>query len=251
MKLSDLTVIYNYKEPLTKVTSGFGYFGCLSGTQEQDKLQCHICGELFKDLGMHVVYKHQVERHDYKERFGLARLTKLISPTYKDEKREAFLKAFDEKKRQKMSKKGHDKALQTPSKGGVKISLETMNKRGSCPDQIIAKILETEKKLGHVPSLVEFQREDFGQRYWALIKRTFKTWNNVLKVARLKKIHSPSRFVTHRYHPEELLEYISIFKQEEGRIPRYSDFSNGMLPAYTTYKSHFGTLEKARQLAHI
>lgn len=252
ISLNKLVVVYDYKEPLAKVQSGFGYYGCLSGTSDKEKIQCHVCGKLFKDLNFHLKV-HDIPVKDYKQKYGLASSTKLISPVMKQQRREKFMETFTFEKREKYRAMACKAWVASEKKGGAnrKLSLETKNKRGSCPDQIIAKIIETTKKLGHVPSLQEFMREPFGDRYWHLIRRTYKTWNNALKVANLRRCLSPSQFITHKYHPSELIELLSIFTQEEHRIPRYSDFGNGMLPAYTTYARKFGTLEKARSLAGV
>lgn len=254
MKLSDLILVYDYKEPLTKIPDslGFGYYGTISGTQDKTKIQCHVCGLLFKSLFFHIL-SHDMTTTEYKERYGLAYQTTLTSPQFKEEKRQRYLQIFNATKRKTMRQKGQVQANKNPNFAkGRTLSLETKNKRGSCPDQILAKIQEATTTLGHTPSLLEFQREEYGQRYWALIKRTFKTWNNALKIANLKpknpKHHTQG---SKRYSKEELLENIRIFKQETNRAPTYSDFGTEMLPAYTTYQSHFKTLDNARTLAGI
>jgi len=258
-----MTIVYNYKEPLREIPKefGFGYYGCISGTEDMTKIQCHICGFLGKNLIFHIRGKHQMEQADYKEKFGLARKSKLVSPVYSKEKREAYLLKFDEAKRIKIRELATAKALSS-DKNSTEIRrsrkqdlrLEVKNKRGSCPDQILSKIFQVEQEIGHVPSLTEFRRYEFGERYWHLIRRTFKTWENALKMAGLEKkvpSNNSSPFVIHKYNSEILLEYLSLRTQETRRIPRYSDLGEGMLPHYTTFARHFGTLENARRLAGV
>ncbi len=266
MRLSDLIVIYDYKEPLKAIPEslGFGYYGCISGTQGGTKIQCHICGLLFRCLSSHIGRVHNMGIREYQDLFSLVYETKLISPEFKKERRETYMQTFSKEEREKNQRKASKKAGRQYGKihARPKLSLETLNKRGSCPDQIIAKILEVKKKLGHQPSQREFMVQDDGEKYFRYIRRTFKTWNEAIKVAGLtpqarweagRAYSKPERKPTGRrgYSKEELIEYLKLFKQEENRVPRCSDFGLGILPHIRTYQHHFKTLQNARSLANI
>lgn len=266
MKLSDLTIVYDYKEPLATVSRsvGFGYYGCISGSQDLNRIQCHICGKLFRDLNVHARNVHELTPKDYKDKFSLAYETKLISPKMKQERRDTYMATFNLKEREKNRKKAL-KASMKATTGKVharsEISLETKNKRGSCPNQVIAKILEVTKKLGHQPSQREFMIQEGGEKYFRYIRRTFKTWNEAIKVAKLvpkTKKENSHKGKYQRRHPgkrgyskEELVEYLRLFTQEEQRIPRCCEFGLGILPHIRTYQNHFGTLEKARSVSGV
>lgn len=63
----------NYKEPLTKVVDGHGYYGTIAHTQCGGKIQCHICGFLYKDLSSHLRNTHKMTSKQYRERFQIAK----------------------------------------------------------------------------------------------------------------------------------------------------------------------------------
>jgi hypothetical protein len=53
------------------------------------------------------------------------------------------------------------------------------------------------------------------------------------------------------YSDEELLEYLRIFAQENGKVPTATDFRRGLLPSYECYIRRFKTIENARRLAGV
>jgi len=72
-----------YKEPMTQLTKseGFGFKGALLQTLNGEKLLCSVCGGLFVNLGFHIHSAHKLKAKEYKERFGLAYGTSLVSDT--------------------------------------------------------------------------------------------------------------------------------------------------------------------------
>ena len=128
--------------------------------------------------------------------------------------------------------------------------METKNKRGVCPDQLLAKIKEVAEKVGHTPSLVEFIEVTGTQRFKHLIFKTFGSWKNALKMVNLQpKEKRMGRYI--KYSSEELLEYLVIFAQENLRIPTSTDCRRGLLPDSAVYTRRFGSLPKARELAGV
>jgi len=251
--MEDLIPIDIYKEPLKKVEGGFGYLGCILQSKDESKIQCHICGELHYNLALHI-RKHKISATEYKDRFQLMHKTKLISRVCRDEARMRFMKNFSFEERKAMQAEGLKRLLANPHRTtqGKKETLEMKNKKGSCPDQIIEKIKSVATELGHTPAIAEFVASTDGEKYLRYIRRTFKTFHNALKIANLTpKEIKPSKFTVWKYNPETLKEFLNIFSREENRIPRYSDLGTGILPHYTTYARHFGTLEKARQESGI
>lgn len=207
----------HYKEPLLKIPrgKGFGYYGALLGTVEGDKIQCHICGKLYKNIGGHIFNTHKILKNQYKTMFKLAFSTALVSEdqrmalkqrtldwlktltpeqklAYKLKSKERCKKRFASMTRQEIYKMmSHPKQL------------ETDNKRGTCPDQLLDKIKQVIKKLGRVPSSKEFVKECGTQRYKHLIFKVFGSWNNALKMIG-EQPKKPSR----HYEKEELLNYL-------------------------------------------
>lgn len=246
--------ISNYKEPLKEVpkADGYGYYGCLLETVDKRFVQCHVCGGLFKSLGFHTKFVHNLPVKEYRQKFQLSPTTALISDDYREVLKQntlKWLKSLTAKQKLafwKAAKLGRESRVTAQPK----ISLETKNKRGTCPDQLISKILEVKEKMGRTPSLAEFIRETDGQRYKHLIFATFGSWLNALKIAKLK----PKDQVMggyRNYSDEELLESLTIFAQENKSIPTATDCKRGFLVPYEVYQRHFGTFENARQLAKV
>lgn len=251
----------HYKEPLLKVPKkdGFGFYGALLMTEDGDKCQCHICGKLFSGLSRHVNQAHKINVFDYREKFMLARSTALVSETFRDRLKQNTLDwiAREEKKngkhwREKMYKKiGKMGSLKRRNHYQPKESLESKNKKGTCPDQLLAKIQEVAKKIGKTPTLHEFIFETGGQRFKHLIFVTFGSWLNALKMAKLQPREHSGTGVMRKYSDEELLEYLQIFAQENNRIPTYSDCRRGLLPTYEVFTRRFGSMPKAREIAGV
>lgn len=247
---NEFLTLQHYKEPLTKVKSGYGYYGCLLSTLDGSKIQCHICGKLFQSLVFHLPSAHDINTKDYRERFGLARLTALVSENMRKEMKQKSLNwiSIMEKKH------GKNWRLQLQEKGrrGAKLrprlqpkeALETKNKKGTCPDQLLHKIKETEKEIGHVPSKEEFIKYCGSQRYVHLIYKTFGSWSNALR----KLGFTPQ---TQSYDDSQLLEFLKIFYETNNKIPTHTDSKRGLIPPSSTYKNHFGSLVIAREMAGI
>lgn len=254
---------YNYKEPLLAVpaSQGFGYYGVLLGSSDGKFVQCHICGKLCRDAGRHAQGAHKVYATEYKERFQLARQTALCSEQMRSEKRDTFMKwlsAKSEGEQEAINKRALDALMLahqiSKEKGistkGVSHRLETANKRGACPDQLLEKIEEVHKKLGHTPSKAEFITE-VGSRYWDLILKVFGTWNTALAKLDLIPQTSARKNGYRHYTNEQLLEYLRVFTNANGRPPTYTDFLRRLMPDYLTYQRRFGGIEAARQLAGV
>lgn len=247
----------HYKEPLKEVTNGFGYIGALCSTLDGDKLQCHLCGELYRCLDKHIFNTHNMKVDEYREKFELARTTALISETIREERKQRTLlwiaeqdKKYGKNWRERLVAQGRAGALKR-SKGQPKVRLETKNKRGVCPDQLIAKIQEVAKKLNHTPSKNDFIRETGGQRYVHLIYATFGSWTTAVTKANLKAKVVVQNGGRRNYNGEELLEFLSDFYRNQKKIPTETDCRRGLIPPSSTYRSYFGSLPKARELAGI
>ena len=87
-------VLVNYKEPLIEVEKGFGYLGALRMTQDGTLMECHVCGQLYKDVGRHVNNAHNITATQYREKFQLARTTALVSEAEREERKRRAMKYF-------------------------------------------------------------------------------------------------------------------------------------------------------------
>ena len=255
----------NYKTPLREIENGYGYYGALLSTIDGSGVQCHICGELLSDLSGHIRIHDKITVPEYREKFMLSVRTALISEDERLVRANRTIKWMKSHK----NKKWQDTATEAEKKAHYKrmnearwafkrgLSLETKNKRGTCPDQLLDKILEVAHNLGKTPTVIEFIDETGGQRFTNLINKTFGSWSNALKEANLelhKQVHNGGRHKFEHegrgYSDDQLLEYIRIFAEENRRIPTQTDCKRGLLPEYSCYK-RFGGLPTAREIANI
>ena len=58
-----------------------GTFGVL--LDDSDRVQCHVCGNWYANLGPHTYQAHGLTANEYRQAFGLMQATKLIGPTYR------------------------------------------------------------------------------------------------------------------------------------------------------------------------
>ena len=236
---------YNYKEPLTKVKDGHGFYGALLVSLDGEKVQCHICGKLFRSLGGHIWGKHRILARDYKETYGLAYTSSLVSELTRKRIQEQAglwwknLSAAEKKWRTEQVVK--NRSLRSDDQ--PKLTLEDKNKRGTCANQLIDKIKEVKEAVGHTPSLKQFVAFTGTQRYKHLIFETFGSWNAALKIAKLQ-LHKQNA----SYSKEELKEYLINFYEKNGRHATVSDANRGLIPSNKWYIRRFGTLRLANQL---
>jgi hypothetical protein len=251
-KKEDLT-LHNYKEPLTKIEGGHGYYGTITATVDGKYIQCHICGDLFENLGNHLRHDHKTNGKEYKERFGLAFMSALVSETYRLKQKKRSVKWWhnlsDEEKsrRKEMARRNRRKNNKQPRQ-----QLETKNKRGTCPDQLLEKIREVADKLGRTPSKRDFIKACGTQRYVHLIYKTFGSWSGAVDMAGYRPLNNKvGKGGYRKYEDEELLAYLANFAEEHKEIPSYSDFFRGDLPSLGVYERRWGNLENARVVAGV
>ena len=247
--------IKNYKEPLKKIPrkEGFGYYGTILVSKDGTLIQCHMCGKLFASLPGHIQRAHKTKVTDYKKTFDLAKSTALVSEMERYRMKQAmlnYIKTLTPQQQKERREKMRD-IFRKRGKFQPTISLETKNKRGTCPDQLLAKITEVAKKLKHTPSLGEFIDETGTQRFKFLIIKTFGSWKNALKMLKMSPKGSHSKGGRVKHTDQQLLEYLKIYTQENRKLPTATDCKRGLLPTYETYERHFETFENARQLAGV
>lgn len=246
--------LHNYKEPLSPIKKGFGYYGTISATIDGKYIQCHICGGLYENLGGHLRGKHQLLGREYKERFGLAFMSALVSEGYRNENTKRSLlwwSSLSEDDKAKYKKKSAENARlkHTPQ---PKQALETLNKNGTCPAQLLEKIKEVAETLGHTPSKKEFIATTGTQRYVHLIYKTFGSWTTAVETTgQTPKDKNHGKGGYRRYEDDQLLDYLANFAEKNGRVPSYTDFYRELLPTLSVYEKRWGNLENARQAAGV
>lgn len=259
----------NYKEPLAKIPPeiGIGWYGTLAADVKTGKVQCHLCGQFLESLPGHIFSTHKMKTREYREKFGLAYTTALVSESHRmllKQKTIDWLKNMTpeekEEYKQRLKRVGRENAHKSRGTLGLKKTMEGMNKDGSCPDQTLDAIIKVKEELGHVPSKKEFIAHKKSQRYVHLAYKHFGSWNKAIEMCHFDAKdddREQRRNAVHRnggrstYTDDDLLEYLRIYAQEYGQIPTASDWKRDLLPGYDTYLDRFGDIETARQLAGV
>ncbi len=254
----NMLTLKNYKEPLKRIpeSEGIGWYGTLAADVKTGKVQCHLCGEMRESLPGHIFSTHKMKTRDYREKFGLAYTSALVSENQRLRLKEqtlAWLKAMTPEEReahtQRIKDNGWRYGQMRKTTFQPKKTVEGMNKDGSCPDQTLQAIIDAKNELGHVPSKREFIDHKGSQRYVHLAYKHFGSWTKAVQMCKFdtkdfrEKINNGG---PKGYKDEDLLEYL-----EYQQIPTATDWKRDLLPDHDTYIRHFGTIENARQLAGV
>lgn len=245
----DQLVFYGYKEPLKKYAGGFGYMGVVSYSKEHDRIQCHICGRLFRNVGSHAKFAHGLTAQAYKAKVGLSLTTALVG----EGTREKLIRAHDDigsfscrnlTKKECVEKMKKMSSL-AKNKGRKGWSLEKRNENGNCPEQLVDRIKKLQAKIGKRPSAKDYQKE-YGS--FQSVITVYGKWNEALRVAGMTT-YTDERDI--RGDRNYLLEAMRSFYKKHGRTPRPSDGQRGLIPCHQLYWKKFGSMNKARELAGI
>jgi len=257
-------VLNNYKEPLKPLKKPYhGYEGAVMVTSDGTKMQCHICGELFPNVAQHSWRAHKIKAKEYKLKFKLMTETSLVSESERDRMKIASMRWWlkmtpAERLRAKKRFKLTSRNAKQGRKKGSKNRLESNNKKGTCPDQIADQIKKCAEAIGTSPSADDFLRWSGSMRFVGLARYRFGSWSKAVKYAKLtpkgklkRKGGTNPGMNNRRYTDDELLELLSIFHQETGKIPSYTDCRRGLLPSGDSYRKRFGSFKNARKKAGI
>lgn len=238
-------IMKDYKEPLRAVAGGFGYYGTVTYDESQCFTQCHDCGNFYRHLGRHVVQAHEITSDEYKEKYGLEKKNSLLATNTRTNHLEKWMSMTDAE-RKVVTDRLRDQAANRSGKRFER-RLEWHNQRGTCPDQIIDKILKLQKESGRTPTQRGFSAK-YGVKFRKAADVHFGTWREACVQAGL----TPNERYRgkRRYSDDQLLESLRSFKQTYGREPYSSDSRTGVLLATEwTYRRRFGTWQKAKAAA--
>jgi len=254
MPKEDELVFYNYKAPLTPLSKGegYGYDGVLLYSKDALKVQCHVCGMLFRNVATHANFSHGLTAVQYKKKFHLNQGTALVG----EKTRDLLIKAHDGLEHGAFSHVGKTKAQvrahmkkmsdKSSKKGSGGWTLEKRNEMGLCPAQLLKKIHVLGDKLGRRPFAKEYMRE-YGSHM--SIITVFGKWNDAIRLSKYITTWNDEKAMGKE--PEYLLESLRLFYQIHKRTPQTSDAKRGLIPPIQTYCEIFGTLNNARIRAGV
>ncbi len=255
----NLIPLYKAQPPFMDFKRGFGSLGVLMEDMDTGKIQCHLCGELFKSVARHVQHRHDMTADDYRAETGLGITTPLVCGNTSLLLRESgwvnLSKEKLEKKRQLLmenSRSVHRRKAPGLKKFGPR-SVQMQNLFGTCELQAQAYFWELYKKNGNrVPDT----KSDEKLRY--LVYRRFTSYDEALKawgvsdeeiVQKKKAVWSKQAAATDRTkaHPptlwdsvERVKSSLANFVRSEKRGPTFSELGNGRLPTRFALKAKLG-----------
>lgn len=234
---SGYVTLYNYKEPFMPYVGGHGYQGVLLFDGESDKVQCHLCGEWFKELGHHLHREHSVKADWYKNEVGLSQNSFLISEKLRSKFVAQGIAQYKNLKRFASLRRGKKspRALVEKQRAGLKANpRERQNKNGTCPEQLLHRLRKEADRLGHTP----IRRKTTFSR---TVIRVFGTWERSIKLANLEYRKVGMRTIP-KYTDTQLLDFLRDFALRNNRNPSTSDFKRKLLPASREpYKTRWGS----------
>jgi hypothetical protein len=243
------SVIALYKPfpPLMEVKEGFGFLGTVLLDTDENKIQCHLCGEWFSSLIPHLKPAHNMEVEEYKEEFGLNVTTPLCSPEVSRKLRKhmkRLRKRYPKRMTltQKRIRNGIKASLNSPKRKNVSILYR--NRSGRCPLQIKEALRRFAYKYGDDFSVRQLKKNNY--RLWKAVEYWYGSFNLAKKAAGIT-INKKKEKIDDNY----LLEVLATFRKEKKRWPTiYKLDKDGTLPASTTYIRHFGTYSEAKRRAN-
>jgi len=150
---SGYALLYRVKEPFMKYEGGFGFKGVLVFDGKTDQVQCHLCGTWHEALGYHLRREHAMTASAYKEKTGLRQTTALIGEKFRAK---LIANGLEARKANLRSPRSHSSRTREKIRATLKKrTMENMNERGTCPDQLAARLKALHDKLGRTPSTSE------------------------------------------------------------------------------------------------
>lgn len=197
------------------VEEGHGYQGVVLWDSVEDKIQCHICGKMLKNVANHIK-KHKIKGREYKEKYGLMYKTPLITHGIWEERKKAGYKTWAKLKQFPPSEKGRVTRAKKDN------SIQDMNKYGTCPLQIIDRFKKIRQESNKTPTQRQIKEMDSGL-YEAIVSR-YGSYNRYLEIQGIEK----NREWRLNYSCEDIFSLYTKFKSEYGRLPVIMDIERGL-----------------------
>lgn len=238
--------LYKSIAPFMDVKSGYGYLGVVMYDEDEDKVQCHICGKWFSALGLHVKSAHKTEVDNYKMDHGLSLRTALCSKSLSRSHSKSGLRLYASKKskltRGTLGKRRH--STETPKIYYME-TIQAQNARGLCDLQVQGRYDVLKKMVGREPTYGDYQKHD--SKLWATMCARYGTINKFRKYIGGTEMNNSAW----RTLPDTtLIAALRSTASRLKRIPKTQDFQNNH-PNTATFYRHFGSWSNALRMAGL
>jgi len=231
--------------------------------EQEDKVQCSVCGEWFFHVTAHASKKHGMFAADYKKRFGLnssvAVCSKKISAATAKITREAnvagklhpFVKGDPRISGKPQTKEHIRKRTQTSS--NKKKNAQMKNRYGLCNAQIVSRLIIVRDMVGK-GTIEELNNTDlckYDINLYQAMRNKFGSCDQACKALGVGYIGQ------NRYSDSELISKLREFTLQERRMPTAVDLKSKRLrekhglSTWETYQAHFGSWRRAKMMAGL
>lgn len=239
-----IKTLYKAQEPFMEVKHGHGYQGVLMYDDIEDKVQCHICGLWYVNVGSHTNQKHKVHADEYKMRYGLTLRTALCSVGLSNRRREATNKAIENGtiRPDIASKKAsfNNQKKRSYRQIGTQTN-QYYNKNGLCDLQIVTRYNVVKSIVGHEPFMSEIIQYDKKLYHSGIVPR-YGNLENFKKNLMIVAVKLPP---LNKIESTDLIASLRKFAHENKRTPRVTDFAPKHKPFYRAFGSWSNALRTA------
>ena len=214
--------LYKAIEPFMEVKRGHGYQGVVMYDDIEDKLQCHICGKFYENLGQHIWMGHKIKSADYKIDFGASDAARMVN---------------------RNRRHGHTYRRQ----GGAMLM---KNRHGLCELQIKHRYQVVCDLLGRHPMQDEIMRYDKKLFHCGIVPN-YKNLNRFRESIGVQ----PKKWEDYsKIGVEKLIAELRRIRFDEHKLPTTSMFMNGNRngkPSIQCYYRTFGSWTNALRMAGL
>lgn len=253
----ELLPLYKGEPPFMNYTKGFGYLGVILQDKTTGKIQCHLCGKLFKSVSKHIWHKHEINDFEYKLDVGLNNTTPLVCESTSKKHRDYYLenKKVIERTLRKNNKIIYEKKLiKVRQNIGRKCRVQQKNLFGTCDLQAKEMFWAEFRKLGKIPTTDEmtgslkhivftrFQTYNEALKTWGVTEENIKKYKeeNNKKIYEIRK----SKNFFPKYDKQIIIEQNINFHKTHGRLPTWEEGRRIGFPSREVYLRCFGTKRK-------
>lgn len=257
---SDLFPLYKPEPPFMPIKNGFGYKGVILQSRTSGKIQCHICGKLFKNVARHVYHKHNVSQLEYRKFADINNGTPLVCESTSAKIRQVYLDlpASEKQAKIKLLQENSKKVHASNNWKGIKrkgpVSTQFKNQFGTCDLQAKHCFWQEYRTLGHIPNNKEMSGKLKNLVYtrFSSYEEALKTWgvsneeiqqykhNGKQKAVEVRKAHN----FYPKYDKDTVTREIKNFISKKHRLPTWNEAEREGLPSREVFKRLFGTNRK-------